>query len=103
MDWTSHVARQKINAEATHKSFFKKNHQPFFHVFSISHQTYTTKKTIFLEIRIALSQQQHYPESTIFEDTRRISNGQPTITCDDYELTTITTRDHEADGITETI
>ena len=33
-----------------------------------------------LQIHIGLSQQQYYTESTKFEDTRRISRGQPTIT-----------------------
>ena len=63
---------------------------------------YSTKITIFLQIDIGLSQQQHYPESTILEDTRRLSHGQPTITYGDYQLSTNRTRDREDDGIMET-
>ena len=35
---------------------------------------------MFLQTHIELSQQQYYPESTVFEDTGKNSRGQPTIT-----------------------
>ena len=71
----SHVARQWTNTEAN-QQFFNIKPPTMFHIFSISYRTYTTKINIFYQIHIGLSQQ-HYPESTIFKDTRRISHGQP--------------------------
>ena len=54
------------------KNQHRNNH---FSHFPMSQQTYTTKISIFLQIHIGLSQQQHHPENK-----RRISHGQPTIT-----------------------
>ena len=57
---------------------------PFFSFFNFTSDVYNIFHT-------GLSQQ-HYPESTIFED----------ITHDDDQLSTKTTQDHEDDGIMET-
>ena len=57
---------------------------PFFTFFNFSSDVYN-------KFHIGLSQQ-HYPESTIFED----------ITHDDDQLSTKTTQDHEDDSIMET-
>ena len=59
----------------------KKTTNHFSHV-PISQPMYTTKITIFLQIHIGLPQQQHYPESTISENTKRKAHGQRTITCE---------------------
>ena len=53
------------------------NHQPFFTFYCFASD---------IQIHIGLSQQQQYPESTIFENTKRASHGQSTITHDDYQL-----------------
>ena len=78
------VAGQKINTETTHE-FLKENHQKFFRIFQFHIRRTHQKSPYSLQIHIGLSQQQHYPESTIFKNTRRTSHGQPTITHDDYQ------------------
>ena len=62
--YTLTVARQKIT-KTTHE-FLKENHQPFFTFYNFTPDVHN-------KFHIGLSQQ-HYPESTIFEDTRRISH-----------------------------
>ena len=84
-------------------NFFKRKPPTILSHFSISYQTYTTKIAIFLQIDVGLSQQKHYPESTIFEDTRTISRDNPLAHRKPISHTTKTTRDHEDDGIMETI
>ena len=75
---------QKTNTERIHK---------LFHIFSISHQTYTTNSTL------------NY-HSTL-PRTNHIGRYDKIIAHDDYQLTTKpntteTTRDHEVDAIIET-
>ena len=71
IDWISHVARQKKNADATQEVFWNKTTKQVFTFFNLTSD---------LQVHIGLAQQQHCPESTISKNTRRISHGQPTIT-----------------------
>ena len=102
---TSTHCEAKTNTEAT-----QMKPPTIFHNFSIYYRTYTTKIIIFLQIHIGLSQQQHYPDSTIFENTRRISQDNPlshnmiiNYPRNAYPHTTKAILDHEDDGIMETI
>ena len=63
--YTFTVARQNINTETTHE-FLKENQRTFFSFFKITSDVQN-------KFHFELSQQQHYPESTILEDTRRTS------------------------------
>ena len=100
----------RCQANNEHTSNPNKTTKHFSTFFSIPHQTYTTKITIFLQIHSGLSQQQNYPDSTIFENTRRKSQVNPlshTMIINNprnaYPHTTKAILDHEDDGIMETI
>ena len=97
-------------ANNQHRSNSNKTTNQFSTFYSISYQTYTTKIAIFLQIHSGLSQQQKYPDSTIFENTRRKSQVNPlshtmiiNYPRNAYPHTTKTILDHEDDGIMETI
>ena len=102
LKWISHVVRQKIYAKATHE-FFKIKPSTNFSQYSISNQTVDDKNHHLSKFATVLSQQQPYQKPTIFEKYEKKITWLSTITPVDYQLSTKTTRDHEDDGIMETI
>ena len=72
-------------------NFLKQSHQPFFRFFNFTseghnknHHLSPNSHWTITAADLRLSQPQIYPESTIFENTRRLSHGQLTITHENY-------------------
>ena len=106
-DWISHVARQKINAEAIHE-FFKQNHQPFFKYFNFTSDIHNKNhhlSKLTLDYHNSITQNQKY--SKIREEYHMENPLSHTMIINfpqnPYPHSTKTTRDPEDDALMETI
>ena len=81
----SHVARQKKSTQ-NQLMHFKKEPLSNFHFFHFHIKRTQQNHDLYPNSHWTITA--HYPESTIFKNTRRISRGQLTITHDDYQQST---------------